>query len=97
MDFLVDFSDVHPLGAFDRYFGLKEALEQLFRRSVNLVEKRAIKNPYFCQAIEGNGVVVYGKVAKAVEDLGLINAIREGKATRDVSRSKVFSILENVA
>ncbi len=60
MDFLVDFSDVHPLGAFDRYFGLKEALEQLFRRSVDLVERRAIKNPYFRQAIEGNRVVPYG-------------------------------------
>ncbi len=34
---------------------------------------------------------------EAVEDLGLTNAIKEGEATPDVSRSKVFSILENVA
>jgi predicted nucleotidyltransferase len=60
MGFLVDFSDTHPLGDFDRYFGLKEALEQLFQRSVDLVERRAIKNPYFRQAIERSRVVVYG-------------------------------------
>ena len=35
--------------------------------------------------------------AEAVEDLGLINAIREGESTPDVSRSKVFSILDGVA
>jgi len=35
--------------------------------------------------------------AEAVEDLGLINAIKEGKATPDVSRSKVFSILDGAA
>ena len=97
MDFLVDFSGVHHLGAFDRYFGLKEALEQLFRRSVNLIERKAIKNPYFCQETEGNRVVVYEKVAQAMKDLGLINAIREGEATPDVSRSKVFSILDGAA
>jgi hypothetical protein len=35
--------------------------------------------------------------AEAVEDLGLINAIKEGEATPDVSRSEVFSILDGAA
>jgi predicted nucleotidyltransferase len=60
IDFLVDFVEIHPLGAFDRYFGLKEGLEQLFQRSVDLVEAKAIKNPYFKQAIERDRVLVYG-------------------------------------
>ena len=60
LDFLVDFADTHPLGAFDRYFGLKEDLEQLFQRSVDLVEIKAIQNPYFRQAVEKDKVVVYG-------------------------------------
>jgi predicted nucleotidyltransferase len=60
IDFLVDFAEAHPLGPFDRYFGLKEGLEQLFDRSVDLVEERAIKNPYFRQAIERDRVVIYG-------------------------------------
>lgn len=59
-DFLVEFADGHPMGAFDRYFGFKEELEQLFQRSVDLIEVRAIKNPYFQQVIEQDRVVVYG-------------------------------------
>ena len=46
--------------AFDRYFGLKEDLERLFQRPVDLVERKAIKNPYFRQAIEQDKVLVYG-------------------------------------
>ena len=60
LDFLVEFAAVHSLGAFDRYFGLKEALEQLFQRPVDLVEVKAIKNPYFRQAIEQDRVMVCG-------------------------------------
>jgi hypothetical protein len=60
LDFLVDFADVHALGAFDRYFGLKEELERLFQRSVDLIEVKAIKNPYFQQAIDKDRVIVYG-------------------------------------
>ena len=60
LDFLIDFSDSHPQGAFDRYFGLKEELERLFQRPVDLVEMKAIKNPYFRQAVEQDKVLVYG-------------------------------------
>ncbi|MEW6404826.1 MAG: nucleotidyltransferase domain-containing protein [Chloroflexota bacterium] len=60
LDFLIDFSDSHPLGAFDRYFGLKEELERLFQRPVDLIEMKAIKNPYFRQAVEQDRVLVYG-------------------------------------
>ena len=66
IDFLVDFAEGHPLGAFDRYFGLKEGLEQLFSRSVDLVEEKAIKNPYFRQAIERDRVIVYGSESQKV-------------------------------
>lgn len=60
LDFLVLFSEDHSLGAFDRFFGLKEDLETLFQRSVDLIEIKAIKNPYFRQAIEKDKVLVYG-------------------------------------
>jgi len=59
IDFLVNFTDAHPLGAFEQYFGFKEALEQLFQRPVDLVEEKAIKNPYFKQAIQQDRVLVY--------------------------------------
>jgi predicted nucleotidyltransferase len=59
IDFLVEFDEVHSLGAFERYFGLKEALEKLFQRSVDLVVAKAISNPYFQQVVENDKVLVY--------------------------------------
>jgi uncharacterized protein len=60
LDFLIEFAESHSTGAFDRYFGLKEDLERLFQRPVDLIEIKAIKNPYFRQAIERDKVLVYG-------------------------------------
>ncbi len=60
VDFIVNFAEAHPLGAFEQYFGFKEALEQLFERSVDLVEEKAIRNPYFRQAIAQDRMMIYG-------------------------------------
>ena len=51
LDFLVEFERRAPR-AFETYFGLKESLEALFGRSVDLVEPSAIRNPYFKASIE---------------------------------------------
>jgi uncharacterized protein len=59
LDFLIEFTESGVTGAFDRYFGLKEALEKLFQRPVDLVELSAIRNPYFQQAIKQDKVLVY--------------------------------------
>lgn len=45
---------------FDRYFELKQRLEKLFNRKVDVIEERAIKNPYFKKSIERNRVKIYG-------------------------------------
>lgn len=58
-DLLVEFEDAKLEGAFDRYFGLKEDLERLFQRPVDLVETHAIRNPYFRQAIQQDRILVY--------------------------------------
>lgn len=61
LDFLVNFDrNASTLGAFDRYFGLKEELEELFQRPVDLIEEEAIQNPYFRRAVEQDKVLVYG-------------------------------------
>lgn len=60
LDFLVSFAPSEPAGAFARYFGLKEALEQLFDCTVDLVEERAIRNPYFKQSIVRDRILLYG-------------------------------------
>ena len=41
------------------YFGLLEALQQLFGRPVDLVVDSAIKNPYFRQSVEETRTLVY--------------------------------------
>ncbi len=53
LDFLVEFDPTAPEAlSFKTFFGLKEALEALFGRSVDLVEPGAIRNPYFKESIE---------------------------------------------
>jgi uncharacterized protein len=60
LDFLVDFDAVTTgLGYADRYFGLLEALEQLFGRRVDLVVTSAIKNPYFLESVDRTKDLVY--------------------------------------
>jgi len=51
LDFLVEFGDVPGGDRFSAYFGLKRALEQLFRRRVDLVEAGAPRNPYFIRRL----------------------------------------------
>jgi predicted nucleotidyltransferase len=49
-----------PPGAYaDAFFGLKESLEQLFGRPVDLVAAAAIHNPYFRESVEGGRVLLY--------------------------------------
>ncbi|MBM3942323.1 MAG: DNA polymerase III subunit beta [SAR202 cluster bacterium] len=59
VDFLVEFVWDSPLKALDQYFGLKEALEALFNRKVDLVEASAVKNPYFQASIDLSRETVY--------------------------------------
>jgi uncharacterized protein len=59
LDFLVEFQDLAEGQHADAYFGLLEELQDLFQRPVDLVMTRAIKNPYFLQAIEGDRKVLY--------------------------------------
>ena len=54
LDFLVEFQPVPPGGYADAFFGLKESLEQLFGRPVDLVAAAAIRNPYFRESVEGS-------------------------------------------
>ena len=58
VDFLVDF-DEDPAGLFDRYFGLKESLEALYGRQVDLVSAGSLRNPYFIAAVNETRRLVY--------------------------------------
>lgn len=59
IDFLVEFLPLPAGSYFDTYFGLLEELQELFRRPVDLVMTRAIKNPYFLKSINRSRTVLY--------------------------------------
>ena len=60
VDFLVEFDRTHPDALSLRtYFGLKEALEGLLGRPVDLVEPGAARNPYLKGSIEGSREPVF--------------------------------------
>lgn len=59
LDFLVEF-DGSPVGkSFDAYFGLKEELESIFQRPVDLIEPGAVRNPYLLAAMQRDRQLVY--------------------------------------
>lgn len=58
VDFLVEFGGATG-GRFDDYFGLKEELEALLGRSVDLVMLSALKNPYFAASVEASAEALY--------------------------------------
>lgn len=60
IDLIVDFQGVDLYDYADNYFDLKESLENLFQREVDLLEDKAIKNPYLRQSIDSSKVLVYG-------------------------------------
>lgn len=59
IDLIVDFEKVATNDYADNYYDLKFSLEDLFHRSIDLLEQKAIKNPYFLEKIESQKQLVY--------------------------------------
>lgn len=59
LDFLVEFDADSTVPALEQYFGLKEELEALFGRPVDLVMPRAVSNPYVRAEIERDRRLLY--------------------------------------
>ena len=59
LDFVVSFEHRTPARLFDRYFGLKEELERLFGREVDLLMEEAIRNPYFAESVNQSRAPIY--------------------------------------
>jgi predicted nucleotidyltransferase len=60
VDLIVSFGNVDLLEYADNYFDLKFSLENIFKRSVDLLEEKAIKNPYFKKVVEEKKQLIYG-------------------------------------
>jgi uncharacterized protein len=58
---IVDFTDVDLYNYADNYFELKDSLERIFNREVDLMEEKAIKNPYLKQSIDSSKQLLYGQ------------------------------------
>ncbi|OMQ13293.1 nucleotidyltransferase family protein [[Flexibacter] sp. ATCC 35103] len=60
VDLVVDFQSFDVLDYADNYFDLKFSLEDVLKRPVDLLEEKAIKNPYFKQNLEKQRQLIYG-------------------------------------
>jgi uncharacterized protein len=60
IDLIVDFENIDVINYADNYFDLKFSLQDILKHPVDLLEEKAIKNPYFKQAITQKRQLVYG-------------------------------------
>lgn len=59
LDFLVEFLAMSPADHADAYFDLLNALKELFGRGIDLLEVKAIDNPYLLESINQHSVKLY--------------------------------------
>jgi len=61
VDFLVDFDQIDVFNYADNYFDLKFALEYILKKKIDLLEKKALKNPYLKKSIDSSKKLIYGR------------------------------------
>ena len=61
LDFVVELEDLPPADYAQAYFKLKEGLESLFGRPVDLVTDSSLANPYFRDRIASERQTVYAR------------------------------------
>ncbi len=59
IDFLVSFKKINLEDYADNYFDFKFSLEDLFKREIDLLEEKALKNPYLIESINLSKQLVY--------------------------------------
>ena len=59
VDLLVDFDSIAISEYADNYYNLKFGLQKLFNREVDLLEQKALKNPYFLAHINQQKTLIY--------------------------------------
>ena len=60
IDLIVDFASMDVEDYADNYFDFKFSLQELFKRPIDLLEEKAIKNPYFRESVNQKRQLVYG-------------------------------------
>jgi predicted nucleotidyltransferase len=59
IDVLVIFDSGENIDLFDKYFELKEQLEEILQREIDLVVDKKFKNPVLREAIDRTRIVIY--------------------------------------
>jgi uncharacterized protein len=60
IDLIVDFSNIAVEDYADNYFDFKFSLQDILQRPIDLLEDKAIKNPYLKDSIYKQRELVYG-------------------------------------
>jgi uncharacterized protein len=61
IDLIVDFAPIDLTEYADNYFDFKFSLQDILKRPVDLLEEKAIRNPYFRQSVNQQRQLVYGQ------------------------------------
>jgi predicted nucleotidyltransferase len=61
IDLIVDIYSTDPVDYTDNYFALKFQLEDILDRHVDLLEAKALKNPFLKKEIDNTKVLIYGR------------------------------------
>ena len=59
VDILVIFDTSREIDTFSTYFELKEKLEKLFKRKIDITVDKPFKNPVFQNSVENSRTVIY--------------------------------------
>lgn len=60
IDLVVDFNPIDISSYADNYYDFKFSLQKVLNRKVDLLEDKAIKNPYFRQNLNEKRKLIYG-------------------------------------
>lgn len=60
VDLIVDFQQLDVLDYGDNYYELKFSLESILKRNIDLLEEKAIKNPFLLKTLNQNKQLIYG-------------------------------------
>jgi uncharacterized protein len=60
VDLIVDFDTMDISDYADNYFDFKFSLQKILNRPVDLLEEKAVKNPYFRKNLNQQRLLIYG-------------------------------------
>ena len=61
IDLLIEIKEKDPFSYADNYFNTKFQIENLLKRKIDLLEEKAIKNPFFKDEIDKTKILIYAK------------------------------------